>query len=147
MIRIPSAILLIAIFSMMIGFSCGEEVVNLNTDEVVLKALSREPQKKGSLTELSTKNKITLEKEQSVEKTLIELGINPEKIEIIEGYTLMRWSVKRVRVSPSYELLIQLGMGSSGEDLVIGMAVIPHRLDKLRHKLSNQKNWDTVIFE
>lgn len=125
----------------------AEDAMNLNSDEAVVKALKREPQDNGTMLDLSKKNRIELSAEaKSVDAVLRYLGIDSKNIQFIEGYTVMRWSVRRIRVSEKYELLVQFGLSDSGEDLVKEVSVIPYKERLLRHNLSNQKNWDSVVF-
>ena len=128
--------------------SYAEEVVKLNTYKTIVKALTREPQNKGTLLEIAKANKIELpEKDQSLEKVFKSLKINPENTKTIEGYIDMRWTVRRIQVSLKYEMLIEFGLNANGEDTVTKISVIPHKNYLFRKDLWNKKNWDSVIFD
>ena len=127
------------------GMGDGE----LNSDDLMLRILSHKPQETGSLNDLLKANKLDIkEVNLSTDEALRRMGFKPEKTAVIETFTSMRWAIKRVRVSQNYECLFQYGMDNqSGDYRVTSAAVIPYRNVILRHMLSNDKNWDRVIFK
>ncbi|MEI6169300.1 MAG: hypothetical protein WCS52_19120 [bacterium] len=126
---------------------CGEEErTRLNTDQSVIKALGREPTDHGSLNELIEKNRLPVDgRPNGIGVFLKQVGLDPEKIVKIEGRIKIRGSIKRIRVSPRYEIWLQ-GEVYSDKEIITKASVVPYSEKLFGYKITNREDWNNVIF-
>lgn len=120
---------------------------DFNDDKLVERAVQSPIQKIGTLKEIAEKNLISIDhKTTSLGAVIAKMGLDAKKTSVIESYAIMRWSVKRIRVSEKYEILVQFGVSANGIEEVISASIIPHVERLFYHNLSNQKNWSIVKY-
>lgn len=120
---------------------------DLNDDKLIERAMRPPIQMTGNLEEIVKKNTISIDANtKTLDAVWARMGLDPKKVSVVEGFAIMRWSVKRIRVSKKYEILVQFGVNANGIEEVISASVIPHVERLFRHNLSNQKNWSKVKY-
>ena len=136
------------VFFLLIAFSqTGVARAGLNDDKLVEKILNKPILMSGTLEQVVEKNMIPINgSNKKLDAVMAQIGLEPSKISVVESYAIMRWSVKRIRVSKKYEILMQFGINAEGNEEVIGASIIPHVETLMRHNLSNRKNWPKFKF-
>lgn len=130
---------------------------------IAKKVLGREMEERGSMLELSEKNRLPL-KEMPIESladVFKLIGIDPDKTHRIEGIGVNTGVIGRYRVSDSYDLIY---CGSSNPHVIAKtpgkkpnapaprdtvfkfMFFIPHSDEKFDGKLFTHSRWGEVIF-
>jgi hypothetical protein len=63
----------------------------------------------------------------------------------IEGQIRIGWSIKRIRVSPRYEIWIQ-GAVYSDREVITKVSVLPYSEKRFGFKITNREDWKNVVF-
>ncbi len=101
---------------------------------------------KGSLDMILRSNEVALKGEhEDTSNLLTQVGLDPNGSTKIEGYSAMRYSIVRIRVSNSYELWIQSGL-QGDKDIAFKASVMPYSPKRFGVKLVDTDQWSKIEY-
>ena len=126
----------------------GENIPHPYKDSQVLKLLGRDYQKVDTLAGAKLKNAIEVKLKLSAKDFFENKKLTYSKFRVLQEFAFMRWEVKRVRASASYDLIIKLGWidtATREATIVVNVFVVVHREEPydVGH-FNNPKKWNLI---